>query len=192
MIGMRISLEEKGGSEGWPIGLLKTRFLFLGFSVSLFGVVGCSIGSGPEVESEPTPWHEWHDAEWVTRTARIAVLDRMVEEYGSEEILSGAGEEGIDALVENGILVSMEEGFRVEQDPEDGWAPWEEFAYDLNLIDDTLDRLLRENIVGWCGDEVSGEVFVDDYKDRFVDTFDSQEEYRESIADYVDCGDGRL
>ena len=189
---MRISLEGEGGPEGCPIALLKTRFLSLGFSVFLFGVAGCSIGSGPEAEPEPTPWHEWHDAEWVTRTARIAVLDRMVEEYGSEEALSGAGEEGIEALVENGILVSTEEGFRVEQDPEDGWAPWEEFAYDLNLIDDTLDRLLRENIVGWCGDEVSGEVFVDDYKDRFVDTFDSQEEYRESIADYVDCGDGRL
>ncbi len=116
----------------------------------------------------------------------------MVREHGSEETLSEADEDGIDVLVDNGILVPTEEGFQVEQNPEDGWAPWDEFAYDLNPIDDTLDHVLRDNIVTWCEGGVTGEDFVNSYKDRFVGELDSQEDYRESIADYVDCGDGYL
>ncbi|QKW31815.1 hypothetical protein HUT17_01645 [Nocardiopsis flavescens] len=62
----------------------------------------------------------------------------------------------------------------------------------MDSIDDTLAEILESNTIDWCGKEENAFDFARSYKDGFSGEFDSQEEYRESIADYVDCGDGRL
>ena len=156
----------------------------------LVPLLGCSspvdsLDPGAVEDADP-----WRGPDWVHRAVRLAVLDRMILEQGEDEVL-GSSREDYEVLVEHGILEEEQDGYRVEQDP-GKWSPWEEVWSDVDSIDDTLAEILESNTIDWCGKEENAFDFARSYKDGFSGEFDSQEEYRESIADYVDCGDGRL
>ncbi|MFL1429385.1 MULTISPECIES: hypothetical protein [unclassified Nocardiopsis] len=163
--------------------------MLLAFFV-LIPLLGCSDVSDSSGTGADGGVEAWHGPDWVLRTVRLAVLDRMVHEQGADEVFGSVGD-GHEVLVEHGILVSEQGGYRVEQDPVE-WSPWGEIRSDVDSIDDALAEILESNVVGWCGKEENAFDFARAYKDRFSGEFDSQEEYRDSIADYVDCGDGRL
>ncbi|MFE6307091.1 hypothetical protein [Nocardiopsis sp. NPDC057823] len=153
-------------------------------------LMGCSNSVDTSASEAAEDAEPWHGPDWVHRAVRLAVLDRMILEQGEDGVLGSSGED-YEILVEHGILTEEQDGYRVEQDP-GKWSPWEEVWSDVDSIDDSLAGILEANTIDWCGEEQNAFDFARSYKDRFSGEFDSQEEYRESIAEYVDCGDGRL
>ncbi|MDE3725123.1 hypothetical protein PWG71_27395 [Nocardiopsis sp. N85] len=120
----------------------------------------------------------------------VRTLDRMFVETGSEEVLGDTDEWSRGILLESKVVRPVEggEGHEVVLDKD----RWDIDAVNrLSRLDAALNGALWPNEVTWCGDPVDGEAFVDAYTEEFEGVFDTTEEYEASVADYVDCGDGR-
>ncbi|MFE1081477.1 hypothetical protein ACFW31_23340 [Nocardiopsis alba] len=176
-------------------------FSIIALSIVL-ALAGCS-----SAEPEPPPDTEYASelvsVFWVERQVRVVTLDRMIDEVGSDEVLvnmggarellfdqgiivpEGGGEADVDweAGYQDGDL----DGYVVELD-EDAW----DTTIDFSRIDGALNDAMYHNEVTWCGDDVTGEEFVDAYMDVFQGAFDTHDAYEASVADHVDCGDGRI
>ncbi|MEE2039140.1 hypothetical protein Q8791_18150 [Nocardiopsis sp. CT-R113] len=169
----------------------------LAAAVCLFLLTGRDDGSGPEGPEEPSPGAGAStppDAEWVRQQVRILVLERMLTEEDPAEIVGSATEDARSALLEGGAVVDDGHGYRVETDPA-AWTVADHLGEEgvrRGSVDDAMDALLWENEVTWCGGEVVGRDFVHTYMDTYQEAFDTREEYRESIAGYVDCGTGAI
>ncbi|WP_306371405.1 hypothetical protein [Nocardiopsis sp. CC223A] len=127
---------------------------------------------------------------WMEREVSVETLNRMFAETGSEEVLGNTDERSQDVLLESKVVRPVEngEGHEVVLDKDQ----WDIDAIGrLNRLDAALGGAMWPNEVTWCGDPVDGETFVNAYTEEFEDVFDTHEEYEGSIADYVDCGDGR-
>lgn len=142
-------------------------------------------GTGEEGTEEETDVHI--SFFWVEREIRVRTLDRMLVENDQEEVLENStGSQEI--LFDTRILQETEDGYVVELD-KDEWR--DEEVLHLGELDGALANAVDFNEVTWCGETVTGEEFVDAYMEEFWETLDNHEEYTASIADYVDCGDGR-
>ncbi|WP_241474829.1 hypothetical protein [Nocardiopsis xinjiangensis] len=125
---------------------------------------------------------------WVKREAMLHTFDRMLIEGDPEEVLeSSTGSRG--DLFESHVLHEDEDGYSIEFDKGE-WRTDE--AGGIVSVDVALVNAMDFNEVTWCEEAVTGDEFVDAYMDEHWETLDSQEEYTASIADYVDCGDGRV
>jgi len=160
---------------------------FIASALSMCVAVAACSTSEPEPEREGPPpgYVSYH---WVEREARIHTFDRMLNEGDPEEVLENSTGHR-EKLFDAGVLSEGEDGYYIEFD-KDEWSPEE--AGNLNMVDGALSYAMDFNDVTWCGETVTGDVFVEDYMEEFWDTLDSHEEYTASIADYVDCGDGRV
>ncbi len=118
----------------------------------------------------------------------LHTFDRMLSEGDPEEVLENSTGSR-DDLFESHVLHEDEDGYSIEFD-KDAWRTEE--VGGLNWIDAALINATDFNDVTWCGETVTGDVFVDAYMEEFWDNLDSHDEYTASIADYVDCGDGRV
>ncbi|MFD6099136.1 hypothetical protein ACFVWN_26670 [Nocardiopsis flavescens] len=115
----------------------------------------------------------------------------MFTETGSEEVLGATDERSLDVLLESGVVRPVEDGQGHEVVLDKGEWEADGGAGSLRRLDGALGGALWANEVTWCGDPVDGETFVNAYTEEFTESLDTHEEYEASIADYVDCGDGR-
>ncbi|MFJ6017798.1 hypothetical protein ACIQFP_00490 [Nocardiopsis alba] len=159
-------------------------FSIIALSIVL-ALAGCS-----SAEPEPPPDTEYTSelvsVFWVERQVRVVALDRMFTEGDPDEIVENIGEER-ERLFESRIVQETDDGYVVELD-EDAW----DTTIDFSRIDGALNDAMYHNEVTWCGDDVTGEEFVDAYMDVFQGAFDTHDAYEASVADHVDCGDGRI
>lgn len=125
----------------------------------------------------------------------LLTLERMFAEHDPTEIVANASDRTKNDLLEGGVLVEEDDRYRLETDP----ATWTvtgglggEGGVLLSHVNNAMNALLWENDVTWCGYEVVGREFVSSYVGSHRDAYDTQQEYEESIADYVDCGTGEL
>ncbi|MEU2947666.1 hypothetical protein ABZ617_16710 [Nocardiopsis alba] len=176
-------------------------FSIIALSIVL-ALAGCS-----SAEPEPPPDTEYTSelvsVFWVERQVRVVTLDRMIDEVGSDEVLVNMGG-ARELLFDQGIIVP-EGGGDADVDWEAGYqdgdldgyvVELDEDAWDTTVgfsrIDGALNDAMYHNEVTWCGDDVTGEEFVDAYMDVFQGAFDTHDAYEASVADHVDCGDGRI
>ncbi|NYH52441.1 hypothetical protein HNR06_002030 [Nocardiopsis arvandica] len=143
-------------------------------------------------EPEPEPERgglpsDYVSRSWVKREVMLHVLDRMLVENDTEEVVDNITGSR-DKLFEARVLQETEDGYTVEFD-KDAWTT-DEVGH-IGRVDAALVDATDFNEVTWCGETVTGEEFVDAYMDEFWDTLDTNEKYTASITDYVDCGDGR-
>lgn len=141
----------------------------------------------PEQTEASTPSNEW-----VLRQTRVHVLERMIQEDAAQ-VINDSGEFSVNQLLAADVLRKEGDDYSVETstfmwDTSDNLS---EYTH-VKEIDFTLRNILEENDVTWRGNEISGEALVDGYVDLHESSFDSIEEYKESIADYVDCETGEL
>ncbi|WP_285734073.1 hypothetical protein [Nocardiopsis sp. ATB16-24] len=155
-------------------------------ALALSSCLALSACSTPEPETEAESSSEHISLFWVEREARVLTLDRMFAEGDPETVVESIGEKK-DRLLDSRIIREDGDGYVVELD-KDEWRPEE---VNLTRVDGALGDAMYLNEVTWCGETVTGEEFVDDYMEEFWETLDNHEEYTASIADYVDCGDGR-
>ncbi|WP_285731552.1 hypothetical protein [Nocardiopsis sp. ATB16-24] len=130
--------------------------------------------------------------EWILRHTKIFTFERMIHEY-PEQVLDNTGDSGVDQLLKAGVLAKEGDIYKVETST-NKWNTSEDLSSDthINNIDFTLNVILNNNNVTWCGDSISGKDFVRNYTDLHEGFSASYEEYEKSIADYVDCGTGEL
>lgn len=146
---------------------------------------GGVAGNGSDESAEGHIYHAWITLHVSTRT-----LDRMLLEYGPEDVIDSF-QEPKQELVKRGVLVDdMEEGIRVELDSDE----WRESppGQGTNEIIDPIMVFLGNSEVTWCSEPMDGVTFVREYDNAFYEHFDTDEEYYASMDDYVDCGDGTL
>ncbi|MFV2198792.1 hypothetical protein [Nocardiopsis sp. LOL_012] len=110
------------------------------------------------------------------------IKEEQPEEY-VQKITNNQG-----TLFESGILEEKGDDYSVVLDKNE-WRT--DDVGILSGIDSSLIDATNFEEAAWCGETVTGEEFVDEYMDEFWETLDTHEEYTASIADYVDCGDGR-
>ncbi|WP_236572174.1 hypothetical protein [Nocardiopsis sp. FR4] len=165
--------------EGRPLA-------FLTAALSMFATLTACSASEPENEGEGPP-PDYVSESWVEREVMLHILDRMITENEPEEDaekITGSQ----NALFEAGIIKETEDGYSVEFD-KDEWRTEE--VNGLSEVDGSLVDATNFDEVTWCGEPVGGRELVDTYMDEFWGTLDSHDAYTASIADYVDCGDGR-
>jgi hypothetical protein len=153
-------------------------------------LAGCGGDSPENTPSEPVE-RSGVTFLWMKREVSVRTLDRMFAETGSEEVLGGTDERSVENLLASGVVrpVGAGEGHEVVLDK--GEWDTDDVAGALRRLDGALGGAMWANEVTWCGEPVDGEAFVDAYTEEFEDVFDTHEEYEASVADYVDCGDGR-
>lgn len=142
---------------------------------------------GPEQKTLDSP-----SSEWILRHTKIFTFERMIHEH-PEQVLENTGDSGVDQLIEAGVLAKEGDIYTVETST-NKWNTSEDLSSDthINNIDFTLNVILDNNNVTWCGYSISGKDFVRNYTDLHEGSLASYEEYKKSIADYVDCGTGEL
>lgn len=143
---------------------------------------------------------------WVTNTTMQKTILRMVEEENGVLQATGTKEEpyldnqpseyyetNFDVLIESGMLAETDNGYTIASEAELGQLPGEPEVRS-SLLASAMGSILRGNEVRWCGDPVRGMDFTDEYLDTHSNldhrTYETQDEYLESIEDYVDCGTG--
>ncbi len=156
-------------------------------ATALSAALTLSACSTTEPEPEEGPPSDYVSFFWVEREIRVRTLDRMFTEGDPREIVASITDKK-DRLLDTRIIQEDEGGYVVELD-KDKWNT--EAVHNLGQIDGALGDAMEFNEVTWCGETVTGEKFVEDYMDEFWENLDTSEEYTASIADYVDCGDGR-
>lgn len=119
----------------------------------------------------------------------VATLERMFTENGEGEVIRNIEEDSMKILTEARIIRLRAEEYYVETNERE-WRI--KTAPSINQLDQALYNSLYQNEVTWCEENMNGEDFVDSYTREFQQAFNTVEEYKESIADYVDCGTGRL
>ncbi|SHK84907.1 hypothetical protein SAMN05421803_13720 [Nocardiopsis flavescens] len=153
-------------------------------------LMACGAVGTPEEPAEPVE-RTVVTLSWVKREVSVLTLERMFAETGSEEVLGNTDELSVERLLESGAARPVEggEGHEVVLDK----AEWrtDEAVNGLRRLDGALGGVMWANEVSWCGEAVDGETFVNAYTEEFTKAFDTHEEYEASIADYVDCGEGR-
>lgn len=143
---------------------------------------------------------------WVTNTTMQKTILRMVEEENGNLEATGSEdapylddqpseyyETNFDVLIEVGMLAESDDGYTIASDAELGQLPGEPEVRS-SLLASAMGSILRSNEVRWCGEGVRGMDFTDNYLDTHSNldhrTYDTQDEYLESIEDYVNCGTG--
>lgn len=119
----------------------------------------------------------------------VATLERMFAENGEEEVIKNIEEDSMKMLTDARIIRPTAKGYYVETNERE-WRL--KTAPSINRLDQALYNSFYPNEVTWCEENMNGEDFIDSYTREFQQAFDTVEEYEESIADYVDCGTGRL
>src|SRR5690625_5149854 len=125
---------------------------------------------GQVASSEP-------DIEWITRMVRVSVLERLIQENGSEEVMGNAHHTAEERLQEGGVLVGESSNQRVQVDHEE-WNFGEGLSVDdihPGWVDSALAEVMRTNNVTWCG---SGRP-ADDFVESYIRSHDG--EYREVV-----------
>jgi hypothetical protein len=158
-------------------------------ALTIFAIIFCTSCSThePEQIEYPTP-----SREWVTRQIRVSTLDRMIQE-DPERVLDNSDEFSINQLTEAEILTQEEGSYSIQTDVSE-WNTSEQPSENthINEIDFTITVILENNNVTWCNTSPPGDKFVQEYIDLHRESVGSHEEYRASIADYVNCGTGEL
>ncbi|WP_285734087.1 hypothetical protein [Nocardiopsis sp. ATB16-24] len=155
-------------------------------------LTSCSIedpGEGTPREPTDKPSSSYVSFIWVERQLMVATLERMFTENGEEEVIKNIEEDSMKMLTDARIIRPKTEGYYVETNERE-WRL--KTAPSLNQLDQALYNSFYPNEVTWCEENMNGEDFIDSYTREFQQAFDTVEEYEESIADYVDCGTGRL
>ena len=132
------------------------------------------------------------DIEWITRMVRVSVLERLIQENGSEEVMGNAHHTAEERLQEGGVLVGESSNQRVQVDHEE-WNFGEGLSVDdihPGWVDSALAEVMRTNNVTWCGSGRPADDFVESYIRSHDGEYRDVVEYEASIEDYVDCGSG--
>ena len=159
---------------------------FLLIALSMCVAVSACSTSDTEPESGGVP-PGYVSKEWVEREVMLHILDRMLTENDPEEkVETITGSQ--NPLFESHVLNEDEDGHFIEFDKDE----WDNEEVPLHRVDVALVYATNFDEVTWCGEPVGGRELREEYMEEFWDTLDSHEEYTASIADYVDCGDGRV
>lgn len=183
------------------------------FSLALVLVLcGCSLSSTEE-EAEEEP----HVSQrWVGMTLNLYIIEKLLERDESGDyvrLLRGEGiendysreeqEENYLILTSVEALVEMEEGVAVNLDDTE-WKIDGENEYKFIDIRSPLWDSARLGEVDWCEEEEVGlyegdlegdlsvHLFYMGWYDNFRKSYSTEEEYLESIEDYVNCGSGHI
>ncbi|MFC9939517.1 hypothetical protein [Nocardiopsis alba] len=172
------------------------------FSLTVFlSLAGCSTPE--EVEGEDYSAQEQEEVfiarTWVINTARVHVLDRMLEvDPESMAVLGDAEapfresgelvwETNVDLFLEAGLLLEGEDGYRVDTE-----LSMADAGRNVDLSGDhmegALGDTLRASTVTWCDEEKRGVDLAQEYYEGHYEDFDTHEEYEEDIVEYVKCG----
>lgn len=129
--------------------------------------------------------------EEIVRRTQVQTLQRMMQEEDPRVLLENSGAESSEVLLGAGVVVVDGHSYSVETNRMK-WDISVEFDLDYSIsdVDSALTFVMVDNDVTWCGDILSGYDFVRDYMDMNSKSFETHEEYNESIADYVNCNDG--
>jgi hypothetical protein len=147
-------------------------------------------------EEEYIPWA------WVRGTARVYVLAEMFEV--DEESVLILGEQGnsfrshggqrwetnIDYFLDSGLLKEVDGELAVDTTVSVADAGNALPGGGHDQMASALGDTLEASQVTWCGEDVKGSVFAEDYVDAHYGEFDSRQEYVESIEEYVACSTG--
>ncbi|MET9709948.1 hypothetical protein [Nocardiopsis alba] len=165
----------------------KTQRMITPLLLSLLLAQGCSTSDEnsdrPENKEEPpiVPM------EYVVFQAQALTLDRMFEEGDPEEVFANTrSEEAEDYLRNRGVITAIDNELSVETEI----SAWDDGFGSMTEISSGFDDVLRDNEVTWCGDTKNGKDFVADYIDLYWESFDTFEEYKKDISEYVDCNSG--
>lgn len=149
------------------------------FLVLLF-TQGCSTAGEHDDRTEEPPIVP---IEYVVFQAQALTLDRMFDEGDPEEIFANTrSEEAEDYLHNRGVITAIDNELSVETEI----SAWDDGFGSMTEISSGFDDVLRDNEVTWCGDTKSGKDFVADYIDLYWESFDTLEEYKEDLSEYVD------
>lgn len=129
------------------------------------------------------------DVEWITRVVRVSVLQRLIQENGSEEVMGNAHYPSEERLQEGGVLVGESSDQRVQVD-RGQWNLGFDVGITSGAMDGALADFMRTNTVTWCGGERPADDFVESYIRSHEGQYRDVAEYEASIEDYVDCGSG--
>lgn len=143
---------------------------------------------------------------WVTNTTMQKTILKMVEEEDGRLETMGSEDEpylndqpseyyetNVDVLIAAGMLAETDDGYAIASDAELGELPGEPEVRS-SLLASAMSSILRGNEVRWCGEPMRGKDFTDAYLDAHSNldhqTYETREQYLESIDDYVNCGTG--
>lgn len=117
----------------------------------------------------------------------------MLREEGPEDVLANGGAEASDVLLNTRVVMIEEESYSVETTRTEWDITRGPGGGDsISAVDSALAFMMKGNDVSWCGEDLSGREFVRNYMGLHEESFETNEQYEESIADYVDCGTGDL
>jgi hypothetical protein len=162
-------------------GFHRAALLFL---PALVFVQSCSP---TEEESEPSAAENAPvvPIERVVFEAQALTLERMFAESDPEEVFANTDNTDAKETLEDLGVISVTDGVH---SVETNFSAWNnEFGSTVEL-ESALNDVLEDNEVTWCGNTTSGREFVEEYIDLYWGSFDTREQYRESFAEYVDCG----
>lgn len=150
-----------------------------------------------QAEPPPEEKESFVPYSWVSATLEHRIVLRLVEEEDGElEIWTPEDEErmsDVDTLIAVGMLEETDDGFTIVSDAELDQLPGDP-GVSPSMLSSAMESLLNQNDVRWCGEPVRGMDFRDTYLNRYnkydEQPYDTQEEFLESIEDYVDCGTG--
>src|SRR5699024_4579010 len=89
--------------------------------------------------------------EWITRVVRVSVLQRLIQENGSEEVIENAHHTAEERLQEGGVLVGESSDQRVQVDRDQWKTGLGANEITTGAMDGALADLMRTNTVTWCG-----------------------------------------
>lgn len=100
-------------------------------------------------------------------------------------------ETDVDVLVASGMIQKSEGGHTVASDANIDELQRNSDAK-FSTLGDAMEEVLSSNEVDWCGTPEPGIEFTDRYTEGFDGRYSNENEYLESIDDYVDCGNGHV
>ncbi|MGW5875041.1 hypothetical protein ACWFMI_00610 [Nocardiopsis terrae] len=178
--------------------MMKKEALNLNLLVLVLALFTVSCSGGGEKWTEQSPpssevEETFLDLEEVMRQARVQTLQRMLKEEDPKEVLANAGGESSKILLEVNVVLVDGGSYSVETTRTE-WDITADLSQkkSISAVDSALDFAMKGNDVNWCGEPVSGHKFVQNYVDLHEGSFEANEQYEESISDYVDCGSGEL
>ncbi|MEV2274311.1 hypothetical protein AB0I72_01880 [Nocardiopsis sp. NPDC049922] len=136
---------------------------------------------------------------WVSTTLDVHILQSMLEHDQSGAVVEnirGFYEEfnetregqfdGYQILLDSGVISEEGGEYEVETDSS-RWGTGEHSSITDSQVRQAVRDSVIANQVDWCGEEMSGYEFSENYLDANEGQYDTREEYESSIEEYVNC-----
>ena len=187
------------------------RCTFLFSLLLVLTLSSCSLSPVEEEEEEP-----YVNLLWVGMMLNLHIIEKLIEhDEGGEyvRLLRGEGiendyrreeqEENYLVLTTVEVLIEAEEGVVLNFDDTE-WKIHGENEYRFIDVSGPLRESARLGEVTWCEEEEVGLhegalegdtsviMFYTEWYDKFIESYSTEEEYLESIEDYVNCGSGYI